>query len=240
VGRVCWSAGADAVAGAVVGGLGVACLLRVRDPRRLPLAALPLLLGLHQLVEATVWLGADGRIGAGAAQAARTVWALMALPLLPVLVPFGVWWATGPGARRRRLGRLLVLGCAVAVPLLVAMLRHPVTVQVRGHTLAYAVGIGWAPLWVAGYLAATVGALLLSGDRTLRTLGVLVGAGAVACAVVWRLAFASTWCALAALAAVLLLGWAGGTGPAGPGRDADAGRDERGRPGEHGEDALGS
>jgi hypothetical protein len=120
------------------------------------------------------------------------------------------------------------------------VLRHPVTVQVRGHTLAYAVGIGWAPLWVAGYLAATVGALLLSGDRTLRTLGVLVGAGAVACAVVWRLAFASTWCALAALAAVLLLGWAGGTGPAGPGRDADAGRDERGRPGEHGEDALGS
>ncbi|MEW1908267.1 DUF6629 family protein [Kitasatospora sp. NPDC085895] len=211
---MCWSAEADAAAGAVVAGLGTVCLLRVRDPRRVPLAALPLLLGVHQLVEAAVWLGEDGRIGPGPALAARTVWALIALPLLPLLVPFGVWCAAGPGHPRRRTpGALAVLGAVVAVPLAVAVLRRQVSAEVRHHTLAYAVGVPAAPLLTAGYLLATVGALLLSGDAALRRLGLALGAGAVVCALVWRLAFASTWCALAAVAAVLLLGWAGGTGP---------------------------
>ncbi|MEV7780529.1 DUF6629 family protein [Kitasatospora sp. NPDC088351] len=43
----------------------------------------------------------------------------------------------------------------------------------------------------------------------LRRLGVLTGAGAVLCSVLWRLAFVSTWCALAALVGVVLLHWAG-------------------------------
>ncbi|MFD9128264.1 DUF6629 family protein [Kitasatospora sp. NPDC059571] len=216
---MCWSAGADAVAGVLVGGVGVACLLRVKDPRRLPLAALPLVLGVHQLLEALVWLGADGRIGPGAAQAARTAWALVALVLLPVLVPFGVRCAAGPGAPRRT-AALAVVGCAVAVPLAVAVLRDPVTVQVRGHTLAYAVGVPWAPVWAVGYLAATVGALLVSGDRVLRLLGAVTGIGAVVCAVVWRLAFASTWCALAAVAALVLFAWSGSPSGAGAPRRA--------------------
>ncbi|WP_431682352.1 DUF6629 family protein [Kitasatospora sp. KL5] len=211
---MCWSAEADAAAGVLVAGLGTVCLLRVRDPRRLPLAALPLLLGVHQLVEAAVWLGEDGRIGAGPAQAARTVWALIALPLLPLLVPFGAWCAAGPGgARRRQLGWLAALGAVVAVPLAVAVLRHPVAAEVRHHTLAYAVGVPWAPVPTAAYLLATIGSLVVSGDRALRRLGLVMGAGAVVCAVLWRAAFASTWCALAALAAAMLIGWSGGTDP---------------------------
>ncbi len=168
---------------------------------------------MHQLVEAAVWLGEDGRIGPGPAQAARAVWALIALPLLPLLVSSGVWCAAGPGHPRRRLGALAVLGAVVAVPLAVAVLRRPVSAEVRHHTLAYAVGVPAAPLLIAGYLLATLGALLLSGDAALRRLGLVLGAGALVCALVWRLAFASTWCAPAAAAAVLLLGWAGGTGP---------------------------
>ncbi|WP_405977305.1 DUF6629 family protein [Streptomyces sp. NBC_00158] len=60
---------------------------------------------------------------------------------------------------------------------------------------------------LAGYLYATLGALLLAGDRTLRLLGAVLAAGAAACAAVWRLEFASTWCAFAAAASVLVLGW---------------------------------
>ncbi|WP_078878682.1 MULTISPECIES: DUF6629 family protein [unclassified Streptomyces] len=48
-----------------------------------------------------------------------------------------------------------------------------------------------------GHPVATVGALLLSGDRRLRVLGVLAGAGAPACRAPWRLESVSTWCAFA-------------------------------------------
>lgn len=111
---MCWSAEADLVAGTAVAGLGLLCLARVRRPRDLPLAAVPLLLGVHQLTEAAVWLGVDGRIGAAPALWARTAWAVIALPLLPALVSVGVWCAMGPpgaagrsaaGQRRRATSR---------------------------------------------------------------------------------------------------------------------------------------
>ncbi|WP_347568773.1 DUF6629 family protein [Kitasatospora aureofaciens] len=66
-----------------------------------------------------------------------------------------------------------------------------------------------AALLLAGYLLTTVGSFLVSGDRLLRCLGLLTGAGAVLCALFWRFAFVSAWCALAALASLLLLHWAG-------------------------------
>jgi len=200
---MCWSPEADVVAGTAVGVLGVVCLARVRDVRQLPLAALPLLLGVHQLLEAAVWWGAGW---------ARLPWAVIALPLLPVLVPVGVRCATG----RRAASVFVAVGLAVAVPLAWAVVRHPVTAAAHGHILAYGVGIPYPPLLLAGYLLATVGALLCSGDRVLRLLGVLTGVGALLCAALWRLAFVSTWCALAAGASVVLLVWVGRPAPAAP------------------------
>ncbi|MFJ9776017.1 DUF6629 family protein [Kitasatospora sp. NPDC101157] len=215
---MCWSARADVVVGGAVAGIGVACLVRARRsgrPQRLPLAALPLVLGVHQLIEALVWLGTGGELPSTVAATARTAWVVIALPLLPVLVPTGVWCAAhepghpaGPN-RRRVLALLALLGVAIAIPLAAAVAAHPVTADRHGRTLGYAIGIPHPALLLAGYLLATVGSLLLSGDRLLRRLGLLTGAGAVLCALLWRFAFLSTWCALAALASLLLLHWAG-------------------------------
>ncbi|MCW8381825.1 DUF6629 family protein [Streptomyces justiciae] len=197
---MCWSATADLVAGTAVAGVGVACVARVRDPRDLPLAGLPLLLGAHQIVEALVW-NAGGGSGA-----ATVVWAVIALPVLAAGVPLAVWCAAPPRARRR-LAVPLVIGGATAAALAHALASGPVTAEIRGHTMGYSIGLSHTPLLIAGYLLATVGSLLLSGDRRLFVLGVLVAVGAAVCSALWRLEFISTWCALAALCSVVLLGW---------------------------------
>ncbi|MFF2079416.1 DUF6629 family protein [Kitasatospora sp. NPDC058162] len=216
---MCWSAPADAVVGTVVAGTGVACLVRAHrsgHPNRLLLAALPLVLGTHQLVEALVWLGTDDELPSTLAATARTTWAVIALPLLPVLVPTGVWCAAReprhpptPARRLALLAILAVLGSTVAIPLATAVAAHPVTATPHGHTLDYAIGIPHPALLLTGYLITTVGSLLLSPDRLLRHLGLLTAAGALVCALLWQLAFVSTWCALAALASLLLLHWTG-------------------------------
>ncbi|MFJ3964731.1 DUF6629 family protein [Streptomyces sp. NPDC090036] len=51
---MCWSARADLVAGTVVAAAGIVCVARVRRAPDLPVAAMPLLLGVHQLVEAVL------------------------------------------------------------------------------------------------------------------------------------------------------------------------------------------
>ncbi|MFD3727610.1 DUF6629 family protein [Streptomyces sp. NPDC058671] len=197
---MCWSATADLWAGLGIGAVGVACLAAVRRPGDVPLAALPLLLGVHQIVEAAV-RRADG--GAGTATLA---WAVIALPLLPVWVSSGVLAATRP-ADRPRLYAPLTAGTVTAAFLAYRLAVRPVTAEVRGHTLGYAVDLPYAPLVLAGYLLATVGALLLARDRVLRLLGLVTGVGATVCALLWSTEFLSTWCALAAVACLLLLVW---------------------------------
>ncbi|MFB7086910.1 DUF6629 family protein [Streptomyces sp. NPDC056296] len=197
---MCWSAEADLVAGVGVAAVGVACVTRARRGRDLPLAALPLLLGVHQMVEAVVW-ASDG--GSGPATLA---WTVMALPLLALWVPAGVLCAA-PRSARRGLTVPLAAGVATAAVLAYVLATRPVRAEIRGHTIGYVVDLPYTPLLIAGYLVATVGSLLLSGDRGLRLLGILAGAGALICWALWRLEFVSTWCAFAAVCSVVLLGW---------------------------------
>lgn len=199
---MCWSATADLVAGTTVVAIGAACVARTRRARDLPLAALPLLLGAHQIVESAVWR-ADG--GTGPATVARAV---IALPLLALWVPLGVLCAAPPHARRLLMVPLAA-GTVTSAALGYCLADRPVTAEIRGHTLGYVLDLPRPGLLVAGYLLATVGSLLLSGDRWLRLLGVLAAVGAAICAALWRLEFISTWCAFAAVCSVVLLGWSG-------------------------------
>lgn len=200
---MCWSATADLVAGAGVTAVGVACVVRVRSRRDLPLAALPLLLGAHQIVESVVW---DSGGGSGPA---TVLWAVIALPLLAFWVPAATLCAAPPPARRR-LTLLLGVGTMTAAMLAYGLATGPATAEIRGRTVGYVLDVPQPPVLVAGYLLATVGSLLLSGDRRLLVLGILVAVGALACWMLWRLEFVSTWCALSAVCSVVLLGWVRG------------------------------
>ncbi|MFF3753648.1 DUF6629 family protein [Streptomyces sp. NPDC002018] len=195
---MCWSATADLVAGAGITAVGAVCVARARHARELPLAALPLLLGAHQIIESVVWRGGGGT------GPATLAWAVIALPVLALWVPLAVLLAAPRGARRRPVVPLLT-GAVTAAALAYCLATRPVRAEIRGHTLGYAVDVPYAPLVVAGYLVATLGSLLLSGDPSVRLLGAVVACGAVLCALLWRLEFLSTWCALAAVASVLLL-----------------------------------
>ncbi|MET9543804.1 DUF6629 family protein [Streptomyces sp. NPDC006627] len=198
---MCWSATADLVAGTGIAAVGaVSVALAARRPRDLPLAALPLLLGAHQIIESAVWRN-DGGTGP-----ATLAWAAIALPLLALWVPAGVLCAA-PRAARRRLLLPLAAGAGAATMLSYALATRTVTADIRGHTVGYALGLPRPELIVVAYLLATIGSLLLSGDRGLVLFGVLVAVGAAVCVALWRQEYISTWCAFAAVSSVLLLRW---------------------------------
>lgn len=135
---MCWSATADLVAGAGIATIGVVCVARVRRARDLPLAALPLLLGAHQIVESVVW-----RSGGGSGPA-TLAWAVIALPLPPVWVPLGVLLAA-PARVRRRLVVPALAGFVTAAALAYCLATRTVTADVRGHTVGYALDVPYAP-----------------------------------------------------------------------------------------------
>lgn len=194
------------IAGSAITVVGVMALASVRRARDAPMAALPLLLGAHQLIESMVWRNAsDGAHAIGGTVV--LLWVVIAFPLLPAYVPLAVFFAASHWSRLR-LVPFVAVGLVTASVFAYAMASGPVTAEPVGHTMRYGVHhLSLENLVVAGYLVATLGTLLVSDQPELRLLGLVASVGALGCFLLWQEAFVSTWCALAAVASVIVLYW---------------------------------
>ena len=123
---MCFSPQADFTAGAVVAGVGVATLRRVRVRRELIVGALPLLFGIHQLVEGFVWLGLRGEISSEVGETAKQVYIVFAHAILPALVPLGFTLLEPDRRRARWMWPLVGLGLLLGGYLLWQVTAYPV------------------------------------------------------------------------------------------------------------------
>ena len=98
---VCFSVQADLVVAVALLPVAVASLREVRAARETPFAALPAVFVVHQLIEALVWLGVDGRVGPHVQSAAALGYLVIALPVLPTLLPLSIMLLEPRGARLR-------------------------------------------------------------------------------------------------------------------------------------------
>lgn len=197
---MCFSPQADLVGGIAIGAIGIDTVRHARHAREVPLAALPLLLAAHQLVETFVWWGLQGKVPAEAGRVALWAYLIFAFGVLPVFVPAAVMAIEPMGRRRWMMAPFLVLGAAVSVTLLVAMIRGPVTASLGNHHIEYGISLSAGALVVGLYIVATCGSLVFSGYPHVTLFGAV---NLVAAIVLARLAtngFASIWCAWAAVA----------------------------------------
>jgi hypothetical protein len=220
---MCFAPEADAVVGAVVVVIGIDALRHVGSPKQIPLASVPLLLGLHQATEAFVWWGLQGHVSESLERVATWIWLLFALVALPVLLPLSVELVEQSKRRRLVIGVFVALGLVVAVALATAIFRGPVNAEMRSHCVTYGVdALGNGREWTALYVIAACGALLASSHRDLATLGAL---NLVAVPLLLWLTvdgFISLWCFWAAIASVVIALHLRRTGGV-----RDAGRHER-------------
>jgi hypothetical protein len=199
---MCFSPQADLVGGAVIGAIGLDALRHVQRRRdMLALAALPLVLGVHQLIESIVWWGLKGDVPHRLGSVALWAYLLIAFVLLPILVPVAVLWSEPTKRRQLLMAPFVAIGVVVAGLLLTAMLRGPVTVQLRPYHLSYGIQLKDSLPVIALYVTAVCGALLCSGHRHVVMFGAvnLVAIGVIAWLTVDG--FASVWCGWAAVTA---------------------------------------
>ena len=202
---MCFSYEADLVAAAVVAPLGVATLLQIRHRSELLIGALPLLFAAHQLVEAFVWLGLDGRVSDGVADAAARIYLIFAQAVLPVLVPVGMYFLEPVHRRRRLILPFVIVGLVVGAYLFVASGLRPIGVREADHLVDYSTTVGIGSGVAIGYVAATCVPALLQSERYLREFGVVNLLGVALAGSLASASFASVWCVYAALASMLIL-----------------------------------
>ena len=202
---MCFSPQADFIAGAVIAGVGVQTLRRVRVRRELIVGALPLLLGVHQLVEAFVWLGLRGEVSPGLGDTAKEAYIVFAHAILPVLVPLGFTLLEPDRRRARWMWPLVGLGLLLGVYLLWQVTAYPVGAQLQARCIDYTTHTPNDLLIGVLYVVVTCGPALISSRRYLRWFGVASLAGVIAVALVRVDELTSLWCVYVALVSVLIL-----------------------------------
>jgi hypothetical protein len=203
---MCFSPEGDIVGGVVVTAIGVDALRNLHHRNdHLALAALPLVLGFHQIDEAFVWWGLQGVTPAGLGRFATWIYLVIAFVVLPILVPVVVMLLEPTARRKWRMAPFLAIGAGVSTVLLETMLRNDPTVVLGRYHLAYSVGLQHGIVIIGFYIVATCGSMLASGFRHIVIFGL---ANVVAVAILARLSadgFASLWCFYAAVACGAIL-----------------------------------
>jgi len=201
---LCFSAEADIVTGVIVTAVGIDALRHVRHGRESAMAALPVIFGLHQLIEVPVWWGLDGGVPSGLATGAAWLYLAIAFGIIPWAVPYAVRRLEVDQKKRALMFPLLGLGISVAAVLMFAIVKEPIVVLDGGNHLDYSASLGFGGLITVLYVVATCGALLLSSDRVVVMHGGVNLAAVAALAALLATGVISLWCLWAAVTSIAI------------------------------------
>ena len=204
---MCFSATANFVGSGVLGAVGVVTLTKVKHRRELLFAALPMLFAVHQFIEGFVWLGLDGILSPAVAHDMGAAFMLYAQGLLPFLLPLSVFLFEPTAKSRRNMLPFLILGGATTLYILWALTAFPLELYVRGNSIVYINQATNNTAVAALYVIATCGSLFFSKIKMMVIFGAANLAILLVVMGVKRYAFTSLWCAYAAIASVIILGY---------------------------------
>ncbi len=194
---MCFSAEASFAASGVLAATSVAIARLPKEKAGLPLSLFPAVFAAHQFVEGVIWLSRDGALPEPCQAVAVYAYVAIAYALWPALVPLSAWLLETDRRRRGIMLACQAVGLAVAVSVVLGMLRRPVAVA-GCCGLSYQVD---APdLLLAPYLVAVIIPFLVSTRKSLVLFGVGVTVSCAAAAIVaTATSFPSMWCFFAAL-----------------------------------------
>jgi hypothetical protein len=204
---VCFSATANFVGSGVLGAVGVVTLTKVKHKRELLFAALPTFFAVHQFMEGFVWLGLDGILSPKVTHDMGAAFVLYAQGLLPFLMPLSILLFEPDMKSRRRMFPFLLIGTGTTLYMLWALIAYPLHIFVEGNSIVYINDGTNNTVLAVLYVVATCGSLFFSKERPMVLFGVANLVILLTVMAVKRYAFTSLWCAYAAVASVIILGY---------------------------------
>jgi hypothetical protein len=197
---MCFSPTGDLVGGTVVAAIGIDACWHVKGRKPyVAIAALPVLLGLHQIDETFVWWGLQNHVSHTLGRVAMWIYLIFALVVLPVLVPILMILFETVKKRKWRMVPFLVIGAGVSAILLEAMLVGHPSAKLGHYHIAYTIGLQHGIPIIGLYIVATCGPLFFSGFRSIEWFGVANLAAVIALALLCASGFTSLWCFYAAI-----------------------------------------
>ncbi|MHB8914066.1 MAG: DUF6629 family protein [Minisyncoccota bacterium] len=198
---MCFSATASFVAGGALSAVGVATIARAKTARELPLASIPLLFGIQQIIDGVVWVS----FGIPSLNTiAVYAYALLAFAWWPMLAPYALLSIETTKTRREILEALSLVGLGVGLFFLYFILSGTVTARIINNCVAYDTPHPYQIGILAFYLIAISGPFFVSRSRILRLFGVVLIVSFAIAGWFYVEIFSSVWCFFAAILSAIL------------------------------------
>jgi hypothetical protein len=197
---MCFSATASFVAGGILAGAGAITLTKAQK-KQIPLASIPLLFGIQQIIDGFVWT-----TPASAPYYALAVYgySLFAFAFWPIFTPIALRIIETNSGNRKVLDALIIIGVGVAAFFMHAVIFNGATATLLDHCIAYVTPHGYGSLSLAFYLVAVVGPFLVSSKKLLKVFGVVLFISFAIAGWFYQETFSSTWCFFAAVLSSIL------------------------------------
>lgn len=202
---MCLSPQVDLVAGVAITVVAVDAIRHSRSGRTVPLALLPAIFAVHTFTAAFVWWGAQGVVSPAVGEAAAWFFMFVAFALLPIYVPVSILLLEPHGWRRDALLLLAGAGAVAGIDFLIGLVEGQGRAVACDFYIDYQI-LGSATISGLLYVAATCGAMLLSGYRPLMYWGVLNVVVVLALSAAAKQGLPSLWCFWAAITS-LFVAW---------------------------------
>ncbi|MEE4256017.1 MAG: DUF6629 family protein [Bacteroidales bacterium] len=173
---MCFSASVSFGASAVITGVGVAAIKNSTDKKQLFFAMIPLLFGIQQFFEGWLWIALQYPGYESIGHFSKYGFLVFAELIWPIWIPLSIWLIEKDKRRKRLIAGFFLLGLIVGGLLAYKMIVYEVTAYIDQHHIYYQVGPFTSLHWSSGllYLLPAVIPFLLSGNRHINYLGVMI------------------------------------------------------------------
>ena len=201
---MCFSATASFTAGAALLVAGALTVRLVQRPGEIPYAVIPVLFGIQQLIEGSLWLTFPDK--APLLNIFLTyAYSVFSHVLWPIYVPVAVYLLESGAWRRKALLVTATGGSLVGLYLLYNLIRFPIIATAAEGHIDYVSPHFYIPVVMALYVLGTCVSPILSSQRWVRWFGVTAILSFVAAGTFYITWFISVWCFFAAIMSVMVM-----------------------------------
>lgn len=204
---MCFSAEASFGAGTILLGIGIASLYKAESAPHKVLACIPLLFSIQQFDEGILWLSFTNAAYAHWRQLSTYFFLVFAQVIWPVFVPVTMLLLEKDPARKKVLQITTAAGILLAAYLIYCLFSYNVTAIVSNHHIRYGFASPYAHTWYSGllYFIPTVLSPLVSTNRKLQLIGVVLLLSYLVARVFFGEYLVSVWCYFAAIISAIVL-----------------------------------
>lgn len=195
---MCFSAEASFAASGALAATSIAIARIPKERSEIPLSLFPAIFSAHQFIEGLLWLNHTGSLSDEYNEVMVYGFALIALVLWPIYVPFSASMIETGRIRRFVIYACQLIGLYVGITFLMSIFQNSVEAYVSGHSFAYRVD---SPnnFFVPYFISVSI-PFLVSSNKKLTIFGIALTLSCTAALIVASSrTFPSVWCFFAAL-----------------------------------------